>query len=57
VSRVRAADGSGELPVPSYDLFSSTELLGRVFDGFRVDGLSIQDQEQEARKGGILGGG
>ena len=24
--RVRAADGSGELPVPSYELFSSTEM-------------------------------
>jgi putative transposase len=28
--RVRAADGSGELPVPAYDLFSSTELLGEM---------------------------
>jgi putative transposase len=28
--RVRAADGSGELPVPSYDLFSGTELLGEL---------------------------
>jgi len=28
--RVRAADGSGEVPVPSYQLFSSTELLGRM---------------------------
>src|SRR4051794_41725816 len=26
--RVRAADGSGELTVPSHDLFSGTELLG-----------------------------
>jgi hypothetical protein len=26
--RVRAADGSGELHLPSYDLFSSTEVLG-----------------------------
>jgi len=25
--RVRAADGSGELHLPSYDLFSSTEVL------------------------------
>ena len=25
--RVRAADGSGELHLPSYDLFSSTEIL------------------------------
>lgn len=28
--RVRALDGSGELPVASYDLFSSTEVLGRM---------------------------
>jgi len=28
--RMRAADGSGELPVPTYELFSSTEVLGRM---------------------------
>jgi len=28
--RVRATDGSGELPVPAYDLFSSSELLGEM---------------------------
>src|SRR4051812_42479679 len=28
--RVRAADGSGELPVPTYELFGSTELLGAM---------------------------
>jgi hypothetical protein len=28
--RVRAADGSGELHLPSYDLFSSTEILTRL---------------------------
>src|SRR6516165_11477541 len=28
--RVRAADGSGELHLPSYDLFSSTEILSRM---------------------------
>jgi transposase-like protein len=28
--RVRASDGSGEVPVPAYDLFSSTELLGEM---------------------------
>jgi putative transposase len=28
--RVRAADGSGELHLPSYDLFSSTEMLGQL---------------------------
>jgi putative transposase len=28
--RVRAVDGSGEVPVPAYELFSSTELLGKM---------------------------
>ncbi|MGV1010642.1 MAG: IS256 family transposase [Dermatophilaceae bacterium] len=28
--RVRAADGSGELPVPAYEVFTGTELLGRM---------------------------
>ncbi|HET6950930.1 MAG TPA: IS256 family transposase [Acidimicrobiales bacterium] len=28
--RVRATDGSGEIPIPSYELFSSTEILGRL---------------------------
>jgi hypothetical protein len=28
--RVRATDGSGEVPVPAYELFSSTELLGEM---------------------------
>ncbi|MDT5299137.1 MAG: putative transposase, partial [Mycobacterium sp.] len=28
--RVRAADGSGELSVPSYELFTSTEILGKM---------------------------
>ncbi len=28
--RVRAADGTGELPVASYELFSSTEILGKM---------------------------
>ena len=28
--RVRAVEGSGEVPVPAYELFSSTELLGRM---------------------------
>ena len=28
--RVRATDGSGEVPVPAYQLFSSTELLGKM---------------------------
>jgi transposase-like protein len=28
--RARATDGSGEVPVPAYELFSSTELLGKM---------------------------
>lgn len=28
--RVRAADGSGEVPVPAYELFTGTELLGKM---------------------------
>src|SRR3954465_7799506 len=28
--RVRAADGSGELPVPTYELFAGTEILGAM---------------------------
>lgn len=28
--RVRAADGTGELPVPAYEVFTGTELLGRM---------------------------
>ena len=40
--RVRAADGSGELPVPSYELFSSTELLGRLAMEKMLAGLSTR---------------
>jgi hypothetical protein len=38
--RVRAADGSGELHVPSYDLFSSTEILGQLALEKMLAGLS-----------------
>jgi putative transposase len=38
--RVRAADGSGELQLPSYDLFSSTEILGRMALEKMLAGLS-----------------
>ena len=38
--RVRAADGSGELRVPSYDLFSSTEILSRLAMEKMLAGLS-----------------
>jgi putative transposase len=38
--RVRPADGSGELHLPSYDLFSSTEVLGRLALEKMLAGLS-----------------
>ena len=40
--RVRSADGSGELPVASYELFSSTELLGRLAMDKMLAGLSTR---------------
>ena len=38
--RVRAADGSGELPVPAYELLTSTEVLGRLAMEKMLAGLS-----------------
>ncbi|HEY3034817.1 MAG TPA: IS256 family transposase, partial [Streptosporangiaceae bacterium] len=38
--RVRAAGGSGELHLPSYDLFSSTEVLGQMALEKMLAGLS-----------------
>ena len=40
--RMRAADGSGELAVPSYELFSSTEVLGRMAMERMLAGLSTR---------------
>src|SRR6516164_6782818 len=40
--RVRAADGSGEVPVPSYELFSSTEILGKMAMEKMLAGLSTR---------------
>ena len=40
--RVRAADGSGELPIPSYELFTSTEILGRMAMEKMLAGLSTR---------------
>lgn len=40
--RVRAADGSGELPVPSYELFTSTEILGKMAMEKMLAGLSAR---------------
>jgi transposase-like protein len=40
--RMRAADGSGELAVPSYELFSDTEVLGRMALERMLAGLSTR---------------
>ena len=40
--RVRAADGSAELAVPAYELFSSTEILGRMAMEKMLPGLSTR---------------
>ncbi len=40
--RVRAADGSGELAVAAYELFTSTELLGRLAMEKMLAGLSTR---------------
>ncbi len=40
--RMRASDGSGELPLPSYELFSSTEVLGRLAMGKMLAGISTR---------------
>ena len=40
--RVRAADGTGELPVASYELFSSTEILGKMAMEKMLAGLSTR---------------
>jgi putative transposase len=40
--RVRAIDGTGELAVPSYELFSSTEVLGQMAMERMLGGLSTR---------------
>ena len=40
--RVRAADGSGELPIASYEWFTSTELLGKMAMEKMLAGLSTR---------------
>src|SRR3954465_13023454 len=40
--RVRAADGSAELPVPSYELFAGTEILGAMAMDRMLAGLSTR---------------
>ncbi len=44
--RVRAADGSGELHLPSYDLFSGTEMLGKLALEKMLAGLSSRRYER-----------
>ncbi|MBK8459515.1 MAG: IS256 family transposase [Micropruina sp.] len=40
--RARATDGTGEVPVPAYDLFNSTELLGRMAVERMLAGVSTR---------------
>ena len=40
--RVRTADGAGELPIPSYELFTSTEILGKMAMEKMLAGLSTR---------------
>jgi transposase-like protein len=40
--RVRAADGSGELPVPAYEVFNGSELLGRMAMERMLAGVSTR---------------
>ena len=37
--RIRAGDGSGELPVPTYELFTDAELPGRMAMERMLDGV------------------
>ena len=40
--RMRASDGSGELPVPAYEVFSDTEILGRMALDRMLAGISTR---------------
>jgi transposase-like protein len=40
--RVRSTDGAGELPVPAYEVFTSTELLGRMAMERMLAGVSTR---------------
>ena len=50
--RVRAADGSGELRLPGYDLFSSTEMLGQLALEKMLAGLSSRRYPHGLEPGG-----
>ena len=49
--RMRAVDGSGELPVAAYELFSSTEVLGRMALDRMLAGLVDAPLPGRARAG------
>jgi len=55
--RVRAAGGPGELHLPSYDLFSSTEILGRLAMEKMLAGLSSRRLHRRAGARRAGGGG
>lgn len=41
-SRMQAAAGSGELPMPAYELFTQTEVPGRMAMAWMLGGLSTR---------------
>jgi len=49
--RMRSADGSGELALPSYELFSQSEVLGRMVAGWRWLGCSPGFRRAATRSG------
>ena len=52
--RMRSADGASEVPVPSYELFSATEILGRMAMGRMlrvVDAPRRPGHQSAARRG------
>ena len=57
--RVRATDGTGEVPVPAYELFNATELLGKMAMERMLGGLSTRRYPVGAGAGrrGRRGGG
>jgi len=54
--RVRAVDGSGELRGPAYELFSSTEILGRMAMGPMLVGVSTRRYNIRPRSRRRVGG-
>ena len=53
--RVRAADGSGEVAVPWYELFTSTEMLGKMALEKMLAGLSTPPVSGRPRTGRAAG--